>query len=987
MGFNRFTRITPREYQQTIGDYTRFPFQEMYALAKENQNRQDQIDDALGKLQASEFKHGPRTVDAINAFKQDWLSKIASAAEEFAKNPNDIRSAKRKIAELNAYKMNDPRVKIAEEDAPYQTVFANQQLDPLYKISKFHNPDIIDPTTGRAIQFDPNNLPSNIDPSTHYGMYSDPGISSAAKDVIERIRPEYFNEGWTFHKEPTADDPEKGYYISSSGEKMTAKAFNDKIKNYISNILSQNPNVAEVASISPEAAQYYNARRNQNPSYNRESFENDIINYATLGVYEKGTQQMKNDGSTSKSKAKKEEVEKGFLDNRYVVTSQVFNEPQTEVGKRVVESEIPVVDIRRDYASNGFDIADPKNKEIIEQIYTPEFFNYDTGVKTNVVKGLREEIRSNMINPTIVEGGVKKLKYSNQELDHMAEIRADEILNNEIKIAISAENAFNNLTEQGKIPKGFDYNNGEITVSHDIRKQQDEYITNTTNSNISDYIERKILYGNTAFNKMSAVDKVAFLKTKLPTLYAITKRHNFVDYFTDTETGELANNTFEIDYKKLSDDKILIKVCSELGISKNYMVELIKQNQNAANDYFEKTNIEPVINAFNSEKNESIRSLYKERHYYADSFILNTGSESEGGRTSDNRIKNAAKGIADMGVPLYVKGVKYETTDDKSKILKELNVSNTAKPDDVGFAGASFEPVAFRKTPDGKWVISGPMVKEIRDNKTNKTVTLKSEPVEFEADALINAELTDNEKVQMMKHDHYIDIMWGMPEKAEHNIKQNVNIKRSGDTYDISGEFWVQNPTTGEYIKKHQTFEGKRIGETSMMLVKQDIIDQHMSSVGADNVSSRDHGLFQINDKYMGSEKSQKDLWGKYISPDKMTPEQNIELAAKGFDKFGNTHWHATDPQNPSYKNFEKIKSIVENNSSSLTPYSVWLKLNQEGIDINKSYIEKIKNEFGTDDYYDKRSGVSLPKWLYAIAMMYAESGGNPDAVNDNTSK
>ena len=128
-----------------------------------------------------------------------------------------------------------------------------------------------------------------------------------------------------------------------------------------------------------------------------------------------------------------------------------------------------------------------------------------------------------------------------------------------------------------------------------------------------------------------------------------------------------------------------------------------------------------------------------------------------------------------------------------------------------------------------------------------------------------------------------------------------------------------------------------------------DVFKPETSNPKPDSILSRSHGLFQVNDYYQGEE-NQKLVWGKYVDPSLMTPEENIEYAAKLKNKEGWKRW--TTHRKDLHKPF-----LGMSNDEISSEYS-----------IDKEYLETIDKYFGADSSVAK-------------AVMIAESSGNVDSM------
>lgn len=113
------------------------------------------------------------------------------------------------------------------------------------------------------------------------------------------------------------------------------------------------------------------------------------------------------------------------------------------------------------------------------------------------------------------------------------------------------------------------------------------------------------------------------------------------------------------------------------------------------------------------------------------------------------------------------------------------------------------------------------------------------------------------------------------------------------------------------------------------------------------------HGLFQVNDYYQGEE-NQNLVWGKYIDPSLMTPEENIEYSAKLKNKEGWKRW-TTHRENM---------------------YQPYLGMTDDEISdtykIDKKYLKAIDTHFKEDADTAK-------------AIMIAESSGNINSMETIT--
>ena len=117
------------------------------------------------------------------------------------------------------------------------------------------------------------------------------------------------------------------------------------------------------------------------------------------------------------------------------------------------------------------------------------------------------------------------------------------------------------------------------------------------------------------------------------------------------------------------------------------------------------------------------------------------------------------------------------------------------------------------------------------------------------------------------------------------------------------------------------------------------------------SVKTKSHGLFQINDFYQNADQ-QKNVWGKFVPPSEMTPEQNIEYASKLSKKEGWKRWS-------TYKQGLHKPHLGMSNEEISSTYN-----------IGTDYLEFMDSMFGEQSDTAK-------------AVMIAESSGNVDSLEE----
>ena len=266
--------------------------------------------------------------------------------------------------------------------------------------------------------------------------------------------------------------------------------------------------------------------------------------------------------------------------------------------------------------------------------------------------------------------------------------------------------------------------------------------------------------------------------------------------------------------------------------------------------------------------------------------------------------------------------------------------------------------------------------------KSSKTVSIEADEIirqQFGQDALMQLQMkafTQKELVLMPKGSSYVINMGG--------IKDPVQRGQLG-SYEISGEIAVEDDkgdvkviTLAEYEK--QTGINMTKGKTQADASKK-IMDAALTISAYKNkdlnVSSKDYGLFQINDA-ANTEAEQKGLpgWNKYIEPAKMTADENLTYAAKKQEKYGWSHWSAwkyKDKPNPATGKTSNYNDYYD--EISWIPTADKTKFAERvgaALRLDIEVIKKITNTFAPE------------RWKEAIAVMMDESSANHDAVGQN---
>jgi len=180
---------------------------------------------------------------------------------------------------------------------------------------------------------------------------------------------------------------------------------------------------------------------------------------------------------------------------------------------------------------------------------------------------------------------------------------------------------------------------------------------------------------------------------------------------------------------------------------------------------------------------------------------------------------------------------------------------------------------------------------------------------------------------------------------------------------EVDGEMtqfpWNEGPLAGELSPvqenvddKGPTSQGLKDPKEMEDLIIRDVADLNKAASTA-TVDSTDYGLFQIND-YWHDKTAQDTVWNKFVHPKDMSPIENIEYAKNLYEKEGWDVWAAYN--NGSYEKFLNWtdEDYKENGVSA----------------INLTRIDM----FFTDPEENK----------IAKAIMFAESGGDIKAINEN---
>jgi hypothetical protein len=226
--------------------------------------------------------------------------------------------------------------------------------------------------------------------------------------------------------------------------------------------------------------------------------------------------------------------------------------------------------------------------------------------------------------------------------------------------------------------------------------------------------------------------------------------------------------------------------------------------------------------------------------------------------------------------------------------------------------------------------------------------------------------------------------------KEDTDLIGSIAVKKVDDnTVLISGSYVIPDEKGNLTVVKRDTPERLNVDDAIQYLTDQYLYRRNYINENK-GVTSTDHGLFQINDvanteKEMTSDTIVNNGWTKgYISPDKMTADDNIEYAAAKFKTYGSAHWSATKGDNPLFN-----RSIAELSKLDQTSgyYDVLRALKRANPSLNDRseqedllpLLRKIKESFGDTVDKSKTGGYELPFWIYATAMAMGESSLNPD--------
>lgn len=344
MSGGRFVRFTPREYQQTVADQVRFPFQEMYALAKENQNRQDAVNQDLDSLSGLAVKHGFRTRDLAGDVNKELSDKISAVTDQFANNPNDIRSARQQIAGIRNWLMNDERAKLASFDASLVGNVNKNIGDDKYGRSTTYGS--LRDNEGNWNQINAESIPSSYDERSLYDLKVNPGDKHMV-DIFNDAKP-YLEQ----HDISIATDAQGNQYLKKGeSERLSNEEFNKVIVPYLQG-------VREFSNISPEAAQYADFNKALNSDYGMPDYIEDVRRKFGIRTYERDASTYSKVGDSGSNGSKSDTPPVTFTgehEGSHVIYGQSEVTDIQPLNRQIAESDNPEKVLKDQLVAMGVD--------------------------------------------------------------------------------------------------------------------------------------------------------------------------------------------------------------------------------------------------------------------------------------------------------------------------------------------------------------------------------------------------------------------------------------------------------------------------------------------------------------------------------------------------------------------------------------------------------------------------------------------------------
>lgn len=362
----------------------------------------------------------------------------------------------------------------------------------------------------------------------------------------------------------------------------------------------------------------------------------------------------------------------------------------------------------------------------------------------------------------------------------------------------------------------------------------------------------------------------------------------------------------------------------------------------------------------------------------------------KGGNKRHFQIAQATAAIASSGMDVvYDKGQKIEGFAGKLgeyfPDMKSGWFSDTLKDKlNKNPSLAKFNPAAiyadFNSDGTTSWMASGVYEVYGEDEKGDKT-TLRSKNLSVDVTDLMSRELNSNELVQATMAGYINRELALIPDGQSSiiqvgNEKFKVSMGVSGK-YVIDGKIAADKNGTVEVMSLWD-YHKKEGGENfTVANTKAEAVDKIMevakttaafASSQAQNsgeIKSMDHGLFQVNDA-AHTQNTQMKVWGKYVPPAQMTPEENVEYAvalrnkSKGwgdwttYNKGLNVHYLNQLPLLSDKKSFlDKVRTTKFEDPKGGNFY------------LSEDVIQLVLDKFEPSD------------WKTALSIMIAESGGN----------